>query len=111
MEDCIFCKIAKKEIKVDTVVYENEYVMAFNDLNPKAPVHVLVIPKVHIANFEEITDENFIYLTEIMKSIKEIARLTGINEKGYRIINNCKEDGGQEVPHLHFHVLGGTKLS
>ncbi len=111
MSDCIFCKIASKEIKTDKIVYEDEYVMAFNDLNPEAPVHVLVIPKVHISNFEDVTDDNFIYLEKIMKAIKKVTEITGINEDGYRIVNNCKENGGQEINHLHFHVLGGEKLS
>ena len=110
MEDCIFFKIASHEIKADTIVYEDDYIIAFNDLNPEAPVHVLVVPKVHIENFDEINDANFIYLEKIMKGIKEVAKITGINEKGYRIINNCKEYGGQEINHIHFHVMGGTKL-
>lgn len=110
MEDCIFCKIASHDIPTEKVVYEDEYVIAFNDLNPEAPVHVLVIPKIHIANFDEVNENNFVYLEKIMKAIKEVARITGINEKGYRIINNCKEDGGQVINHIHFHVMGGTKL-
>ena len=110
MEDCLFCKIASHEIPTEKIVYEDDYVMAFNDMYPDAPVHVLVVPKVHIANFEEVTDENFVYLEKIMKAIKEVAKITGINEKGYRIINNCKEDGGQVINHIHFHVLGGKKF-
>lgn len=110
MEDCIFCKIANKEVKTDNIVYEDEYVMAFDDLNKEAPVHVLIIPKIHIPNFEEITEENFIYLEKIMKAVQKITKITGVNEKGYRIMNNCKEDGGQVINHLHFHLLGGKKL-
>ena len=110
MDDCIFCKIARHDIPTATIVYEDNYVMAFNDLNPDAPVHVLVIPKVHIENFDEVNDENFVYLEKVMKAIKEVAKNTGINEKGYRIINNCKEDGGQVINHMHFHVMGGAKL-
>ena len=110
MEDCLFCKIANHKIPTEKIVYEDDYVMAFNDMYPDAPVHVLVVPKVHIANFEEVTDENFVYLEKIMKAIKEVAKITGINEKGYRIINNCKEDGGQVINHIHFHVLGGKKF-
>ncbi len=110
MEDCIFCKIANHKMETEKIVYEDEYVMAFNDMYPDAPVHVLVVPKIHIANFEEITDENFEYLERIMKAIKEVSKVTKINEKGYRIVNNCKEYGGQVVNHLHFHVLGGKKF-
>lgn len=111
MEDCIFCKIAKHEIPTEKIVYEDGYVMAFNDLNPEAPVHVLVVPKMHISNFDDVDEENFVYLEKIMKAIKEVGKITGISEKGYRIINNCKEYGGQAINHLHFHVIGGTKLS
>ena len=110
MEDCLFCKIANHKLPTEKIVYEDDYVMAFNDMYPDAPVHVLVVPKVHIANFEEVTDQNFVYLEKIMKTIKEVAKITGINEKGYRIINNCKEDGGQVINHIHFHVLGGKKF-
>ena len=110
MEECLFCKIANHKLPTEKIVYEDDYVIAFNDMYPDAPVHVLVVPKVHIANFEEVTDENFVYLEKIMKAIKEVAKITGINEKGYRIINNCKEDGGQVINHIHFHVLGGKKF-
>ena len=110
MEDCIFCKIANHEVATSNIVYEDEYVMAFDDINKEAPVHVLVVPKKHIANFEELNDETMVYFEKILKAIKIVAEKTGINEKGYRIINNCKEDGGQVVNHLHFHVLGGKKL-
>ena len=110
MEECLFCKIANHEVPTETIVYEDDYVMAFNDLYPDAPVHVLVVPKIHIANYEEITEENEEYLIKIMRAIKEVARITGIDKDGYRIVNNCKEFGGQVINHLHFHVLGGAKL-
>ncbi len=110
MNDCIFCKIANHEIPTDKIVYEDDYVMAFNDLNPEAPVHVLIVPKVHISNFDELDDNSILYFEKVLRAVKEVASITGINEKGYRVINNCKEYGGQVINHLHFHVLGGTKL-
>ena len=107
--DCLFCKIANKEID-SKIVYENDYVIAFNDINPVAPVHVLVIPKIHIKNLNEVSEENMTYIKEVMLAIKEIAKITGVYESGYRVVSNIGEDGGQVVPHLHFHVLGGVTL-
>ena len=107
MSDCIFCKIANHEIP-STIVYENDYVIAFNDLNPVAPVHVLVIPKKHMASVLEVDD--YEYVVEIHKAIKEIAKICKIEERGFRMISNVGEDGGQSVKHLHYHVIGGTKL-
>jgi histidine triad (HIT) family protein len=106
--DCIFCKIIAGDIP-SAKVYEDEYIYAFKDINPEAPCHVLVIPKKHIASADEIGEENSVYVSKIFEKIPEIARLGGA-ENGYRIINNCGEDGGQTVHHLHFHVIGGTKL-
>ena len=110
MEDCIFCKIVKGEIP-SKKVYENEYVLAFEDITPKAKVHVLVIPKIHIKDLNEVNESNTVYITNIMSSIKEIAEILNIDTSGYRVISNVGEDGMQEVPHLHFHVLGGEKLN
>ena len=107
MSDCIFCKIANHEIP-STIVYENDYVIAFNDLNPAAPVHVLVIPKRHMASIMEVDDYN--YVVEIHKAIKEISKICKIDESGFRVISNVGEDGGQTIKHLHYHILGGTKL-
>ena len=107
--DCLFCKIANKEID-SKIVYENDYVMAFNDINPVAPVHVLVIPKIHIKDLNEVSEENMTYIKEVMLAIKEIAKITGVYESGYRVVSNIGEDGGQVVPHFHFHVLGGATL-
>lgn len=107
--DCLFCKIANKEID-SKIVYENDYVIAFNDINPVAPVHVLVIPKIHIKDLNEVSEENITYIKEAMLAIKEIAKITGVYESGYRVVSNIGEDGGQVVPHLHFHVLGGATL-
>lgn len=108
--NCIFCKIAGKEIP-STVVYENDSVMAFNDLSPQAPVHILVIPKKHISSANDITAENSNEVAQIFQAIPEIAEAAGIKESGYRVITNCGSDGCQSVSHLHFHILGGKKLS
>lgn len=109
MEDCIFCKIIKGEIS-STKVYEDEEILAFRDINPAAPVHVLVIPKKHISSLAEISKEDEAIIGRIYTIINEIAKKEGIFEKGFRVIVNCGEDGGQEVPHLHFHLLGRKKL-
>lgn len=109
MEDCIFCKIIKREIPAD-IVYEDEQIIAFKDINPVAPIHILVIPKKHISSLAqlEIKDENLI--GKIYTIINKIAEEQGVKEKGYRVIVNCGKDGGQEVGHLHFHLLAGKKL-
>ena len=109
MEDCIFCKIANGEI--GSLIYENEYVAAFDDLNPQAPVHSLIVPKKHIENIEALESEDEKYVVEIFKAIKEVAKLKGVSESGYRIISNCGKDAGQTVMHLHFHMLAGKELS
>lgn len=109
MQDCIFCKIIKGEIPCSKV-YENEYVLAFNDINPETPVHVLIIPKIHISNLNEVNEENSKYVLEILNAIKEVAKICGVFETGYRVVSNCGKDAGQTVNHLHFHLLAGTKL-
>ncbi len=103
---CLFCKISNKEIPSNTVA-ENDHFFAFHDINPKAPVHVLIIPKKHFDSFNDITAEMMGKMTTF---IHHVAKELGINESGYRIISNIGEDGGQEVKHLHFHLLGGAKL-
>ena len=108
-ENCLFCKIIKGEVPSDKV-YENEYVYAFKDIHPVAPIHILVIPKTHIRSLNEVTEDNIEYLNQIMLSIKEIAKICKVEENGYRVISNCGSDGGQVVEHLHFHLLGGKKL-
>ena len=108
-EDCIFCKIIKGEIP-SSKVYEDEEILAFNDINPAAPIHVLVIPKKHITSLAEMKDGEEQIISKIYKTINEIAEKQGFKEKGYRVIVNCGQDGGQEVSHLHFHLLAGTKL-
>ncbi len=107
--DCIFCKIAAGETP-STKVFENERVLAFKDLNPQAPVHVLVIPKTHIASADEINTDNAELVSDIFAVIPTIARSVGLTN-GYRIITNIGEDGCQSVKHMHFHLLGGKKLS
>lgn len=108
-ENCIFCKIINKEIP-STMVYEDEYVCAFKDLNPVAPVHVLVIPKIHIQDLEHINEDNVIYVSKVQEAFKKVSEIMGVNETGYRVICNCGEDGGQEVKHLHYHLIAGKKL-
>ncbi len=107
--DCIFCKIVAGEIP-SAKVYEDENVYAFRDIQPQAPVHVLVVPKAHIASADEVSAENAALVAEIFKAIPKIAKAEGL-ANGYRVITNCGEDGCQSVKHLHFHVLGGKKLS
>lgn len=107
--DCIFCKIIKKEIP-SKIIYEDDKVLAFNDLNPIAPVHALIIPKEHVSSANDITPENSDIIGYIFSVIPKIAEKLGLND-GYRIINNCGENGGQSVKHIHFHLLGGKELS
>ncbi len=106
--DCIFCKIAHNEIP-SKKLYEDDEIVAFNDLEPQAPVHVLIIPKAHISSANEITSENSDIIGKIFMVAAKIAKEQGL-DKGYRIVNNCGEDGGQTVQHLHFHLLGGRKM-
>ena len=106
--DCIFCKIAHNEIP-SKKLYEDDEIVAFNDLEPQAPVHVLIIPKAHISSANEITAENSDIIGKIFMVAAKIAKEQGLY-KGYRIVNNCGEDGGQTVKHLHFHLLGGRKM-
>ena len=103
---CLFCKIINKEIP-SNIILEDENYLAFHDINPKAPVHILAIPKIHVDSFHELTPEIMAGMTSF---IQEIARITSIDKSGYRVITNIGENGGQEVGHLHFHILGGTKL-
>lgn len=109
MDDCLFCKIIKKEIP-STVVYEDDEILAFRDIHPVTPVHILVIPKKHITSLAQLEKKDEAVIGKIYTVINEIAKKEGILEKGFRVIVNCGEDGGQEVKHLHFHLLGGKKL-
>lgn len=107
--DCLFCKIISGEIP-STKVYENEWVYAFRDINPQAPVHVLIVPKEHIASADAVTDENSALIARIFEAIPQIAKAEGL-ANGYRLITNIGNDGCQSVKHLHVHILGGKQLS
>ncbi len=109
MGDCIFCKIVEGEIPSNKV-YEDENILAFKDINPLTPIHILVIPKKHIKSINELKPDDEILIGKIFSTVKQIAKEQGISENGYRVVSNCGEDGGQEVKHLHFHILGGKKL-
>ena len=106
--DCLFCAIQEGKIP-STKVYEDEYVYAFRDINPQAPVHILVVPKVHIASADEINAENSALVAKIFEAIPEIAKSENLG-RGYRVITNCGDDACQSVKHLHFHILGGVQL-
>ncbi|MCX7714132.1 MAG: histidine triad nucleotide-binding protein [Clostridia bacterium] len=107
--DCIFCKIINGDIPSNKV-YEDEFCLAFYDIAPQAPVHVIVVPKIHIPSANDITAENSKYISHIFECIPSIAEELGMAQAGYRLINNCGRDGGQTVEHLHFHILGGRTL-
>ena len=109
MENCLFCKIAAGEIPSDRV-YEDEKILCFRDINPQAPVHLLVIPRAHIASADEVNEENCEIVAYIFKTIPAIVKKAGLTN-GYRIITNAGKDACQSVPHLHFHILGGAQLS
>ena len=109
MENCLFCKIVKGIIP-STKVYEDETVLAFRDIAPMAPTHILVIPKTHIPSVDGITAENSAVVAHIFEVIPAIAKAENL-ENGYRVVSNCGADAGQTVPHLHFHILGGQKLA
>lgn len=108
--DCLFCKIINGDIP-SSKVYEDELVYAFRDIEPQAPVHILIIPKEHIASANELTEENASVVGHVFAVAAKLAKEEGIAEGGYRIVNNCGEDGGQTVKHLHFHMLGGRSLT
>ncbi|MBQ9198358.1 MAG: histidine triad nucleotide-binding protein [Clostridia bacterium] len=110
MSDCIFCKIANGEIP-SSKVYEDEYVLAFRDINPQAPKHVVIIPKRHVQNLNEMDKLTEKEQLAILHACKKAAELEGVEVSGYRIVSNCGPDADQSVQHLHFHVLGGGKLS
>lgn len=109
MSDCLFCKIIDGEIP-STKAYEDDRILAFHDVDPQAPVHVLIVPKKHIASLDDLTSEDESLVAYIMLKIKDIAADLGL-ENGYRVVINCGEDGQQTVKHLHFHVLGKRKMT
>ncbi len=108
--DCLFCSIIKGDIP-STKVYEDETVYAFKDINPMAPVHILIVPKQHISSINDVTEENSAVISHIYEVAAMLAKELGISESGYRVVSNCGADGGQTVFHLHFHILGGKKLN
>jgi histidine triad (HIT) family protein len=109
-QECIFCKIATKEIPV-TALYEDEHMIVFPDINPVTPIHVLVIPKKHIANLLELAPEDASLVGHIVFTISQLASQLGIAEDGFRLVVNTKDNGGQTVHHLHWHVLGGRFMT
>ena len=109
MSNCLFCKIIAGDIP-STKVYEDDSVLAFRDIAPQAPTHILVIPKTHIGSVAEVSAENSAVVAHIFEVIPQIAAAEGL-ENGYRVVSNCGSHAGQTVPHLHFHILGGKKLA
>ena len=108
--DCIFCRIVTGKIPSD-VVYQDEEVVAFRDINPQAPVHLLVIPKKHIACLSDLSKEDTPLMGHMVRVANQLAKAEGISDSGYRMVINCGQQGGQLVPHLHMHILGGRQLS
>lgn len=106
---CIFCKIVNKEIPAN-IIYEDDKVIAFHDINPQAPYHILVIPKRHIPTLLDLTEEDKDIVGHIYLIINKIAKDLGFDERGYRVVVNCKEEAGQTIFHLHFHILAGRTM-
>ena len=109
MDGCIFCRIASGQIP-SSRVYETDQVLAFDDIHPMAPVHVIVIPKTHIPTLMDLTAERMNECDALMRAVQEVAKIKKIDQKGFRTVINCKEEGGQVIFHLHLHVLGGERL-
>ncbi len=109
MEDCIFCKIVNGTIPCGKV-YEDEQVLAFDDIHPMAPVHVIIIPKIHIPTFLDVTASNLNTMNSLVTAAQKVAQIKGVDKRGFRAVINCNEEGGQVIFHLHMHVLGGKKL-
>ncbi|TAN41179.1 MAG: histidine triad nucleotide-binding protein [Nitrospirae bacterium] len=110
MSDCIFCKIIDKKIPAK-MIYEDDMVLAFEDINPQAPVHFLVIPKKHIPTILDVSDSDKDMLIHLFAVVNKLAKEKGVSERGFRIINNCNHESGQTVYHIHFHVLGGRPMA
>lgn len=110
MKDCIFCKIIKREIP-SNIVFEDENIVAFNDINPQAPIHVLIIPKEHFASLNNIPEEKKESLSNLLLKARQIAKEKGIAKTGYRLVLNTEKDSGQDVFHIHLHLLGGRRMS
>lgn len=109
MEDCLFCKIINGDVPSEKV-YEDSEVYAFCDIEPQAPVHIIIVPKAHIASGNEINDDNSAVVGKVFAAAAKIAKDKGFDKSGWRIVNNCGSDGGQTVGHLHFHLLAGRNL-
>ncbi len=107
--DCLFCKIINRELPSD-IVYEDEEMLAFNDISPQAPTHLLIIPKVHVATVNDLTEDHSDLLGKLVLRARTLAHENGIAESGYRLVLNCNGEGGQTVYHLHMHLLGGRQL-
>jgi histidine triad (HIT) family protein len=107
--DCIFCKIIERKLPAN-IVYETDSVIAFHDIHPVAPVHILIIPKKHIPTMNDVTIEDLSVVADIHRAAQEIAKQFGVAESGYRLVNNCNRDGGQVVYHIHYHLLGGEPI-
>ncbi|PPD24220.1 MAG: histidine triad nucleotide-binding protein [Methylomonas sp.] len=107
MTECLFCKMVLGVIKPN-VVYENDYVLAFKDINPQAPVHILIIPKTHVATLNEL--DNIELSGQLLLAVNQVAQQENLSEAGYRTVINCNKNGGQEVYHLHLHLLGGRQM-
>ena len=108
MNDCLFCKIIKGDIP-STKVYEDEFVYAFLDIEPQAPFHAVIVPKIHVKSADEINADNSMYIAKIFEAVAKIAKNENL-ENGYRVVNNCGADGGQTVGHIHFHLLARRNL-
>ena len=112
MDDCIFCKIINGDIPSNKVYEdEDEDILAFKDVNPQMPIHILVVPKKHIESIVDLNDEDEMLVGKIFTAIRKIANELGIDKSGFRVISNCGEDAGQTVKHLHFHILAGDKMT
>jgi len=108
--DCIFCQIADGKIPSE-ILYQDEEVIAFRDINPTAPTHLLIIPKKHIPSLAHLSQADLPLIGHMVNVANQLAKEEGVSENGYRLVINCGKDAGQEVPHLHLHLLGGRKLS
>ncbi len=107
VNDCLFCKFINKEIQTD-IVYEDEHVLAFNDINPQAPVHQLIIPKLHVPTLNDLTDMGL--AASLLTAVPKLAKQANLDSSGYRMVINCNSEGGQEVYHLHLHLIGGRQM-
>lgn len=110
MSDCLFCKIRDGEIPAD-IVFENDDVLAFNDVNPQAPVHLLIIPKQHISTVNDVVEDDQVIMGKLFSAAKIIAQQKGVSDEGYRLVVNCNEGAGQTVFHIHMHLLAGRAMT